>query len=430
MMAWKVKNNGSAEWRGSNSCRVEFQVENTDTHTITRERKTFYVSARTKAEKGRCIREFRIEIENRPTADEIRAAEEERKAEEARRVTFAEYASQWLVERTADPQIAQQTVTKNRRHIANINLSLGDKPISDITRADVKRFQAAIMTAGPDGKAPTVSGRPLAGSTARCIRVTLKAVLQEAVRDGVINRNPCEDVKAPKCDTREKKPLTPEDAARFCALLDSAEPRPSLVAFRLMLFAGLRRSEAVAVRWRDFDSEAGRLTVCRSLCTETLKFKDTKTEAGRRTIPLDPGTVAYLKAFRAAQATKLLALRKNVADACICAEAGAEYMHPENLSRSLRRFAKTNDFPGVTPHILRHTYCTLLFAAGTDLKTTQYLMGHSDPATTLRVYTHYMESKGVEAARAVGALMDSLPTSNVVTLSPHASRWGIRARSA
>jgi hypothetical protein len=57
-------------------------------------------------------------------------------------------------------------------------------------------------------------------------------------------------------------------------------------------------------------------------------------------------------------------------------------------------------------------------------------MGHDDPATTLRVYSHYVESKGIQAASAVGALMDSLPTTNVVMLDKPTGRWGIMARSA
>lgn len=79
---------------------------------------------------------------------------------------------------------------------------------------------------------------------------------------------------------------------------------------------------------------------------------------------------------------------------------------------------------------MRRTYCTLLFASGANLKTVQYLMGHTDPATTLRVYTHYDESRGIEAASVVGALMDSLPTTNVIHLDKPTGLWGIMVRPA
>lgn len=416
-MALVIKNNGSAEFRGKNSCRVEFQVLNTATGEITRERKTYHVKALTKAEKGRCIREFRAELESGLRRD-------------GQTMTFRAYSDQWLADRKADPQISAQTVTKERRRLANANIHLGDMLIGEITRADIKAFQTAIMTPNDTGKAPTVSGRPLTGTTARDIRTTLKAVFQEAVRDELIARNPCDDLKAPSIDTKEKVPLTAAKAAEFRALLDAATPRPTLVAFRLMLFAGLRRGEACGLKWSDFDPDKGEITVRRSLCTETLEFKEPKTSAGYRTIPLDAATVNYLKRFRKIQAEKALGKGMNLSDACICAKVGTAHMHPENLGRSLRAFGKANGFEGVTPHILRHTYCTLLFASGADLKTVQTLMGHDDPATTLRVYSHYVESKGIQAASAVGALMDSLPTTNVVMLDKPTGRWGIMARSA
>lgn len=416
-MALTIKNNGTAEFRGKNSCRVSFQVLNTATGEIERVRKTFHVKSLTKAEKGRCLREFRAELESGLRRD-------------AQTMTLRAYAEQWLKDRDADPQIADQTIARDKVRVANIDLTLGDMLIGEISRADVRAFQTAIMTADEDGKAPTVSGRPLSGTTARGIRTTLKAIFQEAVRDELIAHNPCDDLKAPSADTQEKEPFTPEQAARFRALLDAAQPKPTLVAFRLMLFAGLRRGETCALRWSDFDEGKAEITVRRSLCTATLEFKEPKTKAGTRTIPLDSGTVDYLKRFRDLQTPKLLSVGQSIPDSCICAKAGSPYMHPENLGRSLRRFGRANGFEGVTPHILRHTYCTLLFASGADLKTVQTLMGHDDPSTTLRVYSHYVESRGVQAASAVGALMDSLPTNDVIPIERPAGRWGIRARSA
>lgn len=416
-MALVVKNNGSAEFYGKNSCRVSFQVLNTATGEITRERKVFHVNAQTKAEKGRCIREFREELESGLSRD-------------AQHTTLRTYSEEWLASRMANPEIAARTVSKERARLANINKHLGDMLIAEITARDVRNFLTAIRTVGPDGKAPTVSGRPLSGTTAQGILRTLKQIFEQAVDDEMVLRNPCQRVKAPKNDTEEREPLSPMEAKRFQALLDAATPRPSLVAFRLMLFAGLRRGEACAVRWSDFDADSGQITVARSLCSETLTFKEPKTEAGYRTIPLDAATVAYLKAFRATQAEKLLANGKSLKDACICAKADTDYMHPENLSRSLRRFCDAHGFEGVTPHILRHTYCCLLFEANTDLKTVQHHMGHSDPTLTMRIYAHYSQNKGIQAASTLGSLMDSLPATNVIQLDKPAGRWGVMARTA
>lgn len=70
-------------------------------------------------------------------------------------LTFRTYAAQWLKDRKAqEPPLAAQTLSKDRRRIDSINLTLGDMIIGEITRADVKAFQTAIMTADETAKLP------------------------------------------------------------------------------------------------------------------------------------------------------------------------------------------------------------------------------------------------------------------------------------
>ena len=413
-MAWVVKNSGTASFRGANSCRVQFQVENTATGEIRRECKTFHVARQSQQEKKRCIREFRAELESGVNR-------------ELRFITFGEYAAEWLKQREANPQLARRTVARDKGRVGNINITFGSYRVAAITRQDVKAFQAAIMTADENGKAPTVSGRPLSGTSAHGIRTTLHQILNEAVEDGILAENPCKNVKAPKVDTKEREHLSMERIAEFRALLDASSPRASLVGFRLCLFAGLRRSEACAVTWADFNETEGTITVNRSLDTQTLTFKEPKTAAGYRTIPLDSATVNYLARWKRIQAQRLLALGKSVNDHCIVANAECDYMHPENLTRSLTRFAKAYGFGNITPHILRHSYCSMLFETGTDVKTAQHHMGHDDARTTLNVYDHYEESRGIKTAAAIDNLMNSLPVSNMVQLDKPVGRWGICA---
>lgn len=412
-MAWIIKGSGTAEFRGEHSCRVEFQLVNTVTGETRRERKTMRVERKTKQEKNRCIREFRAELENDYNRDK-------------RGVTFGEYAAEWLAQREANPDIRPRTLSRDKGRVRTINLTFGNTPVCEISRSDIKNFQAAIMTADENGHAPTVSGKPLSGTTAHDTRQTLRHILQEAVLDGLILSNPTDGVKAPSRDTKEKEALTPEQVAQFRALIDAAEPRPTLAAFRLCLFAGLRRGEVLALRWCDFDADKGLVHVSRSLCAETLKFKEPKSAAGVRDVPLDAATVAYLKRYKAIQARQLLVLGKSVNDSLICCTPGCDYLHPENLTRALRDFSKAAGFPTLTPHLLRHTYCTLLFHAGADVKTAQKLMGHADPSVTLAIYTHYVESSGEKAAAAVGAMIDALPESNIVEFNPKLTQWGVQ----
>ena len=402
-MAWKVRGSGTAEFRGEHSCRVEFQVQNEATGQIKRERKTFQVKSKTKKEKERCKREFRAELETGIDRD-------------LRTATFGEYSTRWLEHRKSDPSVAPRTYLTDVYQVNTLNITFSDMRISAITRMDVKEFQLSLMTPDSTGKCKTIKGKPLSGTTACAMRKKLKMILQEAVRDNIIVKNPCDDLKGPSKDTEEKDPLTRQQVARFKAIFDSSEPTPLLVAMRIALFAGLRRGEVCGLRWRDVDASERTITVRRSLCGKTLKFKDTKTEAGERTIPLDDATYDYLMAYKNGQIKRLIACGKSVEDTCITAEPDEEFMTPDRMTQRVIKFCNANGFEGATAHLLRHTYCTLLFAANVDVKTVQYLMGHKDPKTTLRIYTHYLKSNGVKAASAIGALMDSLPTTNIVAV--------------
>ena len=411
-MSWKVLGDGNGTFRGAHSCRVVFYAENTATGEKKRLEKTFRVEKQTKREKARCIREYRAELESGPDYDK-------------RNVLFSDYASEWLDARRADPALASSTVSKDETRVRTLCLTFGNMRVSAITRADVRKWQTAIMTADENGNAPTLGGKPVTGTTANGYRVTLRQIMQEAFEDEITARNPCDGVKAPTVDTPEKEALTIAEAKRAQTILDSGEPTPTRTGLRLCLFAGLRRSEAVAVRWKDFDSDKGTLAVTRSFDLKGRKFKEPKTKNGVRVVKLDAATVAYLERFRRQQERLLFGTGSTLDDACICATVGTDYMHPANLARAVKLFGRRNGFGEITPHILRHTYCTLLFAAGADLPTVQYLMGHKDPATTLRIYTHYLETSGERAAADLGTLMDSAQTATVTAIETGETKHSI-----
>ena len=82
-------------------------------------------------------------------------------------------------------------------------------------------------------------------------------------------------------------------------------------------------------------------------------------------------------------------------------------MHLQNYRRGIQKKINRiygNSFPRVTPHVLRHTFCTEMANSGIDLKSLQYLMGHSDAGVTLNVYTHASYEAAENAMRkAVGS---------------------------
>lgn len=378
---------GCVEERGRNSCRVKFTVTDTETGERRVVRRAFAVSSQSKAEHERCKAEFRESLRAKGPA----ALSD---------VTLAEYARAWLSDREADPDIAAGTVRKDRTRLKAVLGRLGDLELADVTPSVVKRFLRQLA------EARTAAGKPLSGTYRRGIFSTLRALLNEAYREGLIAENPCGRVKAPGTDTAEKEALSSPEYARMAGLLLEGGPGPARVGIALCLMAGLRRGEACALTWDEVDLGARLLHVRHAVDARTLELKAPKSRAGARDVPIPRGLASYLSLWRREQRGARGRLGLPASPCRVVSEPGLGGMHPENLSRAFRRFCSRNGFEGVSLHSLRHSYCTQLVEHDVPLARVQKLMGHADPSLTMRVYAHHIDpERDRVAADAIDGLL-------------------------
>ncbi len=242
----------------------------------------------------------------------------------------------------------------------------------------------------------------------------LGAILDVADERELIARNPMRvNPRRRKLRATRSRPVhldTPEQLATLleaCRLLDAAPSsrttgRLPLVAS--MAFAGLRVGEACALRWRDVDLAEGRLVIGAS-----------KTDAGMR-------EVALLGVLRDVLVDHKLARSGAAPDDLVFPTATGATRDKDNVrERVLRPAVKRadvlladRDLPplpaGVTPHKLRHTFASILVALGRDPAYVMAQLGHTDPAFTLRVYSHLMRRDGGSRER-LGALVEGSATS-------------------
>jgi integrase len=206
--------------------------------------------------------------------------------------------------------------------------------------------------------------------------------------------------------------------ARFLAWTDDYD-RDLAMGWRLLAATGMRRGEALALRWRDVDLEAGRLAVRRSVGVVKKKgvgeeLVEGLTKTGRsRVVDLDAGTVACLRAYRAARGALTLDLVHDTA--LVLSNFEGDYRHPERFSRRfnshVRRARKAlgaEQLPLIRLHDLRHTHATLLLAGGVPVKVVSERLGHASPTITLTVYQHVHPGMGREAANRFAALLSGL----------------------
>ena len=255
--------------------------------------------------------------------------------------------------------------------------------------------------------------------SARSINMTvmlLGAILEGAVERELISRNPARGRGRRVCEHAPRRSYL-EIAAQIEALLAAAGEldrearadhrhveRQAMLA--TLTFAGLRIGELCALRWRDVDLVAG-----------WLRVGESKTDAGRRHVKLRGALARELRAVRARQADA-------PADGYVFATSTGGQPSDDNIrsrvlkaavNRANMNLAKTKLAPlpvGLTPHSLRRTFASVLYALGEDPGVVMDEMGHTDPGLALRVYRQAMRRSEDEKA-ALRALVDGSETAEI-----------------
>lgn len=307
---------------------------------------------------------------------------------DAGKLTLAEWAEKWLALKRGrvEPNSWRPLEQHVRRHILP---RLGPQLLSRLSALDVEGLYAGMEADGhPAGKQRRVGG-------------TLRSCLTDAVRLGLLHKNPATAVPLPRATPRR---MTPLDAGQARQLLLAVAGDRLEAVYHLSLDAGMRQGEVLALHWPEVDLEGGAVTVLQSLeeARGGFRLKPPKTRAGRRRIPLAPSTVAALTRHKAA----MKAERHNTRTGPVFVAPGGGWVTKSRfLCSSFRPALARAGLPRVRPHDLRHTMATLLLRAGVGVKVVSERLGHSDIALTLRTYTHVLPDMQDGAAAAMEKIL-------------------------
>jgi integrase len=201
------------------------------------------------------------------------------------------------------------------------------------------------------------------------------------------------------------KTLSPEQARTF---LQAADGDPLEALYFLALTTGMRQGELLALHWRDVNLDASSLQVRGSLQrTEGgLTVMEPKTPSSRRQVALTRSAVDTLRQHRVAQTEERLRLGPAWEDSGLvfCNEAGRPIDATGMVARSFLRLLRRADLPRIRFHDLRHSAATLLLGQGVHPKIVSEMLGHSQIAITLDLYSHVtptMQRQATEAMEAV-----------------------------
>lgn len=245
----------------------------------------------------------------------------------------------------------------------------------------------------------------LSPNTVRKHHILLHTSLQYAFRQGVLLNNPVDRTVPPRSVPGNARYYTPQQLAR---LLDAVKGHSLELPVSLACYLGLRRSEILGLRWRDIDLQAGLVTIrqVRTSMGHEVVEKQPKTQDSRRTLSI-AALDHLLSLLRETYRQRILDDLLWEDDDPVVLDSWKHPWHPNTLSSTFSDFVVARGLPPITLHGLRHTFASVASSARVPLYEISRALGHSNPATTQRIYTHLFDLTHGDVLAAVAA---AIPT--------------------
>jgi len=310
-----------------------------------------------------------------------------------RRQTTGQFLKGWL-EDVVRPGTRPLTY-KRYKSIVETHLvpSIGQFPAERLTPQHV---QAMLNAKGKAGLSPR---------TVHHMRAVLRTALNQAMRWGVVTRNVAALTSPPRVEQHQVEPLSVDEAFE---VLDTVKGDRLEAVYVVALTQGMRIGEILGLQWTDVDLNVGQLVVRQAMqrIDGKLLLVPVKTKKSRRTLPLLPLTVDALTAHYERQLFERRAAGKKWQElGLVFTSTVGSPLDASDVSRRYQQLRKQADLPPARFHDLRHACTSLLVAAEVPAGWAMAILGHSNIATTMNIYSHVMDAQKKEAAARMGRLL-------------------------
>ncbi len=299
------------------------------------------VLARTQAECKTKLREAMAKAQQEPT--EISVEIERETPQPIIRYTVGEWLRTWY-ELYSKPNIREATQEQYRNFLENhLYPRIGSIPLERLTSLRLQKLYQELRTSGRVCQNKT-AGLGLSPKTVRGIHMMLHTALEQAVKEGIISKNPTAGCIPPKAEKKEMKVIQPEQLGAY---LQAAAERGVLPMFYLELTSGLRRGELLALLWSDLDIEKRTISVTKSVVGRhgELKVSAPKTRHSIRTVVIPQQAVDLLVQEHTLHPDNLYMFPSPV--------TGTMY-HPDAAGRIHKKLLKESGIENIRFHDLRH----------------------------------------------------------------------------
>ena len=272
-----------------------------------------------------------------------------------------------------------------------LKVKLGEYELDELTPLVLQRYITELIESGN-----MKTGKGLAANSVNGIITVIQNSLKLAYALGTIKEYAADKIRRPKTKEKEVTCFTLSEQKKIerAAL---AGKKTKWLGIVVCLYTGLRIGELLALEWKDVDFQKGMLTVSKSRHEgkdENGRYaqivESPKTVSSRRCIPLPKQILCELR------------MLKRKSRSVYVISNGESSIPVRSYQRSFERLLKKLDIPHKGFHALRHTFATRALECGMDVKMLSELLGHKDPAVTLRRYVHSLMEQKKEMMNKVG----------------------------
>lgn len=306
------------------------------------------------------------------------------------KVTVAKYLKKWL-EEYAQRNVSARTFRDYNGVVRNHLIPyLGQLKLSELQSRHIIKYQNDKLDNGRLNGEGGLSKR-----TVENHHRILSQALKHAVHTyNILDSNPCNGVTAPQPDKPDINTLTEKEVNKLLDLIEDDYIFYTIIY--VAVYTGLRRSELLALRWKDIDLDEQVLQVRRAVnevSGQGLVYKETKNTSSQRSVNFDDDVTKVLRYYVKKQ------FKFYGKENLVFVNNEGEAIRPDYVTKKFKREIRKMNLEDVRFHDLRHTHATWLLKLGINPKIVQERLGHYDISTTLDVYSHVTPSMQKNAVK-------------------------------
>ncbi len=303
--------------------------------------------------------------------------------------TFARWAERWAQHKSI---AVSENVFAHYKGMLKLAVSrFGVRKLSTIQSFEIQDYIDELFINNPN------TGGPASKKVLLAHVQMLSQIFEYAIQNRAVDFNPAKFVTVPKgAVSTERRALTTQEREWIEQTDNRLKP-----LVMVMLFAGLRRGEAIPLRWTDINLKKRTITVNKAVTFvhNQPHIKGTKTKSGNRTVYIIDKLFDYLKEYKTHRPDSELycpSLNGEMFTETSFRRAWESFQRDLNITAGLNPVRKSKYDPrfknleieNITCHMLRHSFASMMYESGVGVKVAQSQMGHASPSVTMGIYTH------------------------------------------